>query len=101
MENAECPQCSEKTITLMQKIKAGKWATIYCPSCNCRMCASPVMLAMMYFVLTWIFLFFGYLAVRESDISYALMMIVGWLIMEFFIYYIPLSRMRSLNNNSE
>ncbi len=101
MENSECPQCCEKTITLGQKFKAGKWATIHCNKCNARMCSSPVILAMMYFVLTWIVLFFGYLAVRESSFTYAIILFVGWLMVEFFMYYIPLSRMRSLPQNSD
>ncbi|MDH5258436.1 MAG: Lar family restriction alleviation protein [Gammaproteobacteria bacterium] len=104
MENIECPHCSEATITLRQKLKAGKWATIFCPSCNARMCANPIVMALMYFALTWNFLFFGYMAVRESSIAYGITMIVGWLILELFIYYIPLSRMRALkpgNNNPE
>ena len=100
MENLECPQCSEKTITLKQKLKAGKWATIHCPDCGARMCSNPIVLALMYFVLTWIILFFGYLAFHESNATYAVIMVVGWLIMEFFMYYIPLNRMRDLKPNS-
>ena len=96
MENAECPQCSEQTITPKQKLIAGKFKTIFCPSCGGRMCAHPIVLALLHFVLTWNFLFFGYLAIKESDMSYAVMMIAGWVILEFFIYYIPLSRMRAL-----
>jgi len=100
MEKIECPQCSRQTITLKQKLKAGKWATIYCGDCDARMCANPVILALLYFVLTWNFLFFGYMAVRESSLGYFIAMIVGWAIIELFIYYIPLNRMRPLNKNS-
>ena len=101
MENSECPQCSENTITPAQKFKAGKWSTIFCPSCGARMCTNPIVLALLYFVLTWNLLFFGYMAVRESSISYAVMMIAGWALIEFFIYYIPLSRMRALKPNND
>ncbi len=96
MENAECPQCCEQTITAKQKFKTGKWSTIFCPSCNGRMCAQPIVLALMYVVLTWNFLFFGYLAVSESSIIYAAILVVVWAIIEFFIFYVPLSRMRAL-----
>ncbi|MDH3326929.1 MAG: hypothetical protein OEM38_09470 [Gammaproteobacteria bacterium] len=96
MEKIECPQCSEQTITLGQKFKAGKWATIFCSNCNARMCANPIVLALLYFVLIWNVLFFAYMAIRESSIYYGIAMIVGWAIIEFFIYYIPLSRMRAL-----
>ena len=101
MENNECPQCCEKTITPAQKFKAGKWSTIFCPSCDARMCCNPIILALLYFVLTWVILFFGYMAIRETSISYGIMMIAGWALIEFFIYYIPLSRMRSLKPNND
>lgn len=100
MAKIACPQCNEQTITFGQKFKAGKWSTIFCPNCNARMCSNPIVLALLYFVLTWNFLFFGYMAVRESSVYYGITMIVGWAIIEFFIYYIPLSRMRALKPSS-
>lgn len=99
MENTECPQCAEKTITTQQKLKAGKWANIYCPNCGARMCANPIVMALMYFILTWDILFFGYMAVRESSFTYTVLMIAGWLILELFIFFIPLNRMRPLKRN--
>ena len=101
MENIECPQCQEKTITTKEKLRAGKWATIFCPSCGARMCANPIVMALMYFILTWNLMFFGYMAIRESSVAYGLAMIVGWAIMELFIYYIPLNRMRAANPNND
>ena len=102
MEKIECPQCGEQTISIKQKLKAGKWATIYCPDCGARMCSNPIVLALLYFVLTWNILFFGYLAVHESSINYAITMLAGWAIIEFFMFYIPLNRMRALkpDNNT-
>lgn len=101
MENIECPHCSKQTITPGLKFRAGKWSTISCPDCNGRMCSNPTVLALIYFILTWVILFFGYLAIRESSMSYAIMMIAGWVIVEFFIFYVPLSRMRSLQPASQ
>jgi len=100
MGTFQCPQCGEETITVKQKLKAGKWSTIFCPNCNARMCTNPIVLALMYFVLTWNLLFFGYMAVRESSFAYAIAMIVGWLILEFFIAYVPLNRMRPLKTEN-
>jgi len=100
MENCECPHCCEQTIRPTQKIMAGKWVTILCPDCQGRMCTNPIILALLYFMLTWNIFFFGYMAIRESSIGYAVMMVVGWAIIEFFIYYIPLSRMRALKPKS-
>jgi len=100
MEKIECPQCSEKTITVKEKLKAGKWVNIFCPDCGARMCANPIVMALMYFVLTWNILFFGYMAVRESSFTYTVLMFAGWLILELFIFYIPLNRMRPLKPNN-
>ncbi len=97
MENTECPRCGELTITLKDKLKAGKWLNITCSKCGGRMCANPVVMAIMYFVLSWNIFFFGFMALLEESWGYAIGMIIGWLILEFFIYYIPLSNLRAHN----
>jgi len=99
MNNIECPRCSENSITLKDKLRAGKWLDVYCPACGGRMCAQPIVMAIMYMLLTWNFLFFGYLAFRESSLVYGGLMIGGWLILEMFIYTIPLVNLRARNTN--
>jgi len=94
MSRIECPACNKETITFKQKLLAGKWVDIYCSNCGARFCDLPIALALMHFAITWDILFFGYMAVRESSIAYAIAMIVGWLLLEFFIYYLPLTRLR-------
>jgi len=97
MMNIECPRCNEATITPGDKIKAGKWRDIYCSNCNQRLAANPIVMALMYFALGWVIFFFGFMAVHEESWIYALVMIVLWAILEFFIYYIPLTRLRPKN----
>ena len=94
MSNIECPNCKQETITVKQKLLAGKWRDIYCSNCGSRFCAQPVVMALMYFAVTWDILFFGFMAIYESSIAYAVAMVIGWLILEFFIYYIPLTKLR-------
>lgn len=102
MANIECPRCGEATIKPIDKIKAGKWKDIYCSNCNQRLAANPIIMALMYFALAWDIFFFGFMAVHEKSWIYALIMIVLWAILEFFIYYIPLSKLRpKTTNNTE
>jgi len=101
MSLIECPSCNKETITFKQKLLAGKWVDIYCTNCNSRFCDQPIVLALMHFIVTWNILFFGYMAFRESSIAYAAAMFIGWFILEFFIYYIPLTRLRSKKPQTE
>jgi len=94
MEKAECPHCGEATITARLRFRAGKWLDIYCPKCGGRSCAQPIVLAIMYFMHVWNLAFFGFMAVYESSWIYFSIMVVLSLILEFFIMFIPLSRMR-------
>ena len=94
MSNIECPSCNKETITFKQKLLAGKWVDIYCSSCGSRFCDQPIVLAIMHFIVTWNVLFFGYMAFHESSINYAAAAIIGWIILEFFIYYVPLTKLR-------
>jgi len=96
MSNVECPRCGKETITLKQRFQAGKWIDIYCSECGGRMCAQPIVMSIMYFVLTWNILFFGFMAVYESSWAYGVAMVIGWAMLEFFILYMPLTKLRPL-----
>jgi len=95
MSNIECPSCNKETITFKQKILANKWVDIYCSNCGARFCAQPLILALMWFALTWNFIYFGYLTVREDGIVFPILFFSGWLLVETFMYYIPLTRLRA------
>ena len=94
MLNTECPCCKKETITLKQKLIANKWVDIYCSDCGTRYCAQPVLLAVMSFVLTWNILYFGYLSAKEGGLIYPTLFVAVWIIVEYFMYYIPLARLR-------
>lgn len=96
----ECPHCQQATFGAKDKFLAGKWAVLNCSACGRRSCANPILLAVLYFFYVWDVVLFGYLAyvkfqVGETTMAwiYVAVMAAGWLILEFFSLYIPLSRM--------
>ena len=93
MENTECPHCHQMTIRPAQRFATTFWKNIHCDACGGRSCSHPVGQALMYFALTWDIFFFGFLGFYE-DVIYFIPMMIGWAILQFFMYYIPLARMR-------
>lgn len=94
MEPTECPHCQQNTITFGQRLKALHWFNIYCPECGGKICMQPILIGILYFALVWNVSFFGFMAVYDSDWLYVAVIVALWLILDFFGYYIPLSRMR-------
>ena len=94
MKKSECPRCQEASISTIDKIIAGKWKSIYCPSCNQRLAAHPIVLALLYFAHVWNVMLFGFLAVYYRSWLYALIMLVIGIILEVFIYFVPLACLR-------
>lgn len=95
MPKTECPCCHKETITLKQKLLANKWVDIYCSECGARFCAQPIVLALMSFILTWNIIYFGYLIVKDKSPIWVILFFAGWVLIELFMYYIPLSRLRA------
>jgi hypothetical protein len=93
MASVPCPHCKQKTFTWWDKYRAGKWALLRCGQCGGRACAQPIVLAAIYFLYVWDVMLFGYLAYLDS-LWYLLAMVVGWLILDYFTWYIPLSALR-------
>jgi len=58
------------------------------------MCMQPYVLAAIYCAHTWNVFFFGFMMIWEESIIYFSLMIVFWLILEYFCYYVPLVRLR-------
>lgn len=94
MASISCPHCEQKTFTWWDKYRAGKWALLHCRECGGRVCAQPWLLAALYFLYVWDVVLFGYLAYLDS-LWYLLVMVVGWLILDYFSVYVPLSPLRS------
>lgn len=90
MQNTKCPRCGELTITTIDKMRAGHWYNLYCSHCNARLVAQPFVLAAIYFLVTWDIVLFGFLTWYDSNWKYFVTMIVIWLIIEYFLYYVPL-----------
>lgn len=89
-----CPHCQQPTISLKQKYIAGKWLEIYCPACGGRICAQPIILAVLSFFYTWDVMLFGYVAVAKQSWLYLGVLLGGWLLLDLLNLGCPLSRMR-------
>ena len=96
MHKTPCPHCEKDAITISDRLKALHWFSIHCANCGKRSCMNPILLSIFWFVVVWDIFFFGFMAWAESSVIYFTIMIVGWIIIDVFGYYIPLSRMRSL-----
>lgn len=94
MTSIACPHCGEKTFSWWDKYLFGKWALLHCKECAGRVCAQPIVLSALYFLYVWDVVLFGYLAYLDS-LWYLLVMLVGWLILDFFSVYVPLSALRT------
>jgi len=94
MIKIECPRCKQETISLVQKILTNKWIDAHCPNCNARLCADPIILALLSFILTWNIIYFGYLTVNQESWTFATLFVLGWIIIEVFMYYIPLCALK-------
>ena len=57
-------------------------------------------MAAMYFLYMWDVVLFGYLAYLDS-LWYLLAGLVGWLILDYFSLYIPLSAMRRADSGPD
>ena len=90
-----CPNCKQATITWRQKYLAAKWKTIHCSACGRRLCAQPIIQAVFSMLYVWDVMLFGYLTVLGDNYWYLLAMLVGWLLLDSFSIYIPLSVLRA------
>ena len=97
MTKFPCPHCNKLTISLKQKYLAGKWFNIHCDACLGRSCAQPIILALMSFLYVWNVFYFSVVAYLERSWYFVGILIVLWLILDYFCHYIPLQRMKSPN----
>ena len=95
-----CPHCEQKTFSLWDKYRSGKWAIMHCPECGGRVCAQPVVMAILYFFYMWDVVLFGYLAYLDS-LWYLAVGLAGWLFLDWLSLYIPLAAMRSADGGGK
>jgi len=94
MNKLPCPHCKKETISWWDKYKAAKWALIYCPDCGGRICSNPYILPFYTLLYVWDVLFFGLVAYIERNLWYVLILVVIWLILDWFSLYFPLSALK-------
>lgn len=94
MASIPCPHCDENTFSWWDKYRTGKWQLLHCRQCGGRVCAQPIVLALLYFMYIWDVLLFGFLAYMDS-LWYLLVMAVGFLILDYFSVYVPLASLRT------
>jgi hypothetical protein len=93
MASIACPHCKQKVFTWWDKYRAGKWFMLYCPHCGGRVCAQPLVLAAIYFFYVWDVVLFGFLTFLATP-KYLLVMLVIWLILDYFVLFVPLTPLR-------
>lgn len=98
MEGYTCPHCNKPTISLGKKYLAGKWANIICDECGGRSCQAPIIMVAMYFLYVWDVMLFGTVAIEKQGLFYIGVMLVIWLILDWFTLYIPLLRMKKIES---
>jgi len=95
MNKQPCPHCKQNTISWWEKYKAAKFAIIYCPSCGGRICSMPYILPFYSILYVWDVLFFGFATYLDRNPWYLLVMLVIWLILDWFSLWFPLSALKS------
>jgi hypothetical protein len=100
MATIPCPHCDAKVYTWWDKYRAGKWALLTCPQCGGRACAQPIIMIVLYFFYMWDVVLFGYLTFLAGA-SYLLVMLIAWLILDYFSIYIPLSPLRATTGSGQ
>jgi len=100
MASISCPHCGEKTFSWWDKYLTGKWGLLHCRQCRGRVCAQPIVLALLYFLYVWDVVLFGFLAYLDS-LWYLLVMAAGWLILDYFSIYVPLTALRAKPSHAD
>jgi len=71
-----------------------------CLQCGGRVCAQPIVLAVLSFIYVWDVMLFGYLAYLDS-LWYLAVMTAAWLILDYFTIYVPLTPLRTQPETSK
>ena len=98
MQQLPCPHCKEPAISWWDKYKAAKWSLITCSKCHGVSCSYPYLLVFYTMLYVWDVLLFGVLAYIQSA-WYLLVLVVLWVILDYFSLYLPLSAMKRKNGS--
>jgi uncharacterized protein (DUF983 family) len=102
MKKFTCPNCKREEISLKNKYLASIWQVIYCDSCDARLCAQPLLLALAYFIYTWVVVTFVAMAIYQESYIPLFYMLAVWLILDFInVISMPLAIMRRQLNPPE
>lgn len=91
MNRFECPHCSEPVYSVIDKYLAAKWIILKCRQCQKRACSTPLLLAPFYLLYLMDVINFGYLSYLLDSHVWLAAMVIGWLILDLFSIYLPLS----------
>jgi len=67
---------------------------VTCSHCGGISCSNPFLLAFYTMLYVWDVMLFGYLTYLTHIVWYAAVMTVGWLILDYFSLFLPLSAMK-------
>jgi hypothetical protein len=96
-----CPHCKQPAFSWRQKYMAAKWVLLTCPLCGGRSCSNPFLLAFFTMLYVWDVMLFGYLTYLTHILWYPLVLVVGWLILDYFSLFLPLSAMKPKSEASQ
>ncbi len=95
MTSYHCPNCKASSLSGKEKYRASHWKIIHCDQCDARLCATPILLAVVYMIYFWAFAWFIGWALYEQTWEPLLYLIPVWLILEFLnTRLMPISVMR-------
>lgn len=95
MATQPCPHCKEPAFTWWQKYIAAKWLLLHCTLCGGRSCSNPYILVIYTMLYVWDVMLFGFLAYLDRNLWYLLALVVGWIILDYFSLFFPLSALKS------
>lgn len=91
-----CPKCKEEVIPVKDKYLASLWMNVYCAHCGARLCAEPIVMALLYFLYFWMAAWFIAWAWMEETWVPILYLIPLWLLVDLLsVMYMPLMIMRA------
>ncbi len=95
MKNYQCPRCEQESIPFKDKYRAGLWGNIHCVNCGSRLCANPILMAVLYAAHTWNVLWWFALFYWTGHYYHLIFMLLVWVVIDFInVHYIPLSVMK-------
>ena len=96
-----CPHCKQPAFGWRDKYLSAKWLLLTCPHCGGTSCSYPFLLAFYTMLYVWDVLLFGFLTYLTHIVWYALVMVVGWLLLDYFSLFLPLSPIKRKTQSTQ